>query len=370
MNLNSGERKKLEAMLDQLGKAVEDLLLTGLTTASETTRQTLNVAFQEASRLKLLRLGSTLRVANEELGRFTRNDADFLRGRFSFFLNRAWMLGKGLLRALQSGDDAGFDQLNWTPTQVPIKKLEVVTLGVAKKVAANAFVAFDFRLRLVKPSGNMKEGQRLAWSCIFPLKPGVDIPPEAFLHLPHKQKITAFQFLEGNAMTVESVAVALDEFGGGRLALNEESTVQSGGPFSAWPKYMQWDAAAALKRVQAHEPGPFDLDVEMQEEAFLEEWTIDKPSDEETQSVYPITCRDVRFFAPASSSIEGKALKKHLDELLKKKKAHPPLFVLMHYEKCRLILQPLTVFAKDGPLHLMISEEKIDRKELLKALKF
>ena len=106
MNLSSADRKKLETMLDQLGKAVEDLLLTGLTTASETTRQTLQVAFQEASRLKLLRLGSTLRVANEELGRFTRNDADFSGRRFSFFLNRAWMLGKGLAHALRSAGSA------------------------------------------------------------------------------------------------------------------------------------------------------------------------------------------------------------------------------------------------------------------------
>src|SRR2546429_4414470 len=115
MNLPSAGRAKLESLLHQLGKAVEELLLTGLTTASDTTRQTLNVAFQEASRLKLLRLGSTLRVANEELGRFTRNDADFSPTRFSFFLNRAWMLAKGLARALKAGDDAGFDQLNWTP---------------------------------------------------------------------------------------------------------------------------------------------------------------------------------------------------------------------------------------------------------------
>src|ERR1043165_5351701 len=197
MNLNSADRKKLETMLDQLGRAVEDLLLTGLTTASETTRQTLNVAFQEASRLKLLRLGGTLRVANEELGRFTRNDADFSRNRFAFFLNRAWMLGKGMARALQAGDDAAFDQLNWLPTQVPVKKLDVVTLGVVKKVTTNTVVIFDFRLRLLDAVNNMQPGQRLSWSCIFPIKPGTDIPPEGYLHLPQKkQRFKAFQFLD------------------------------------------------------------------------------------------------------------------------------------------------------------------------------
>src|SRR4051794_161925 len=123
MKLNDADRKKLGSVLNQLGQAVEDLLLTGLTTASETSRQTLNIAFQEASRLKLQRLGSTLRVANEELGRFTRNDADFSRNRFSFFLNRAWMLGRGLARALATDDAAAFDQLNWTPPQTPIQTL-------------------------------------------------------------------------------------------------------------------------------------------------------------------------------------------------------------------------------------------------------
>jgi hypothetical protein len=363
MNLNNADRKKLETMLDQLGKAVEDLLLTGLTTASETTRHTLNIAFQEASRFKLLRLGSTLRVANEELGRFTRNDADFSRSRFSFFVNRAWMLGKGLGRALKAGDDAVFDQLNWTPTQTPIQQVEVVTLGVAKKVVANAFVAFDFRLR------SISDGQRLAWSCVFPIKPGVDMPAEAFLHLPQKQKFTAFQFLECKLMTLTNVVVARDEFGGGRLYLGDASTVAAGAAFDDWQKYQTWEVATALKRIEQHEPGPFDLDIEMQEEAFFDDWTIAEPTEEETQYVYPLTSRDVTFHAPAAKSIECKVLKTHLDELIQNNE-RPPLLGLLHYEKCRLILQPLTLFAKNGPRHLMISADKVDRKELLKALKF
>jgi hypothetical protein len=41
----------------------------------------------------------------------------------------------------------------------------------------------------------------------------------------------------------------------------------------------------------------------------------------------------------------------------------------MHYELCRLIFQPLTAFDPD-PVHLMISNEKIDRAALLKSLNF
>ena len=107
MNLAEADRKKLLPLLDELGVAVEDLLLSGLTTASEATRQMLHVAFQEASRLRLLRLGSTLRVANEELGRFTRNEPDFSRKRLAFFLNRTWLLSHGLARSLREKDEAG-----------------------------------------------------------------------------------------------------------------------------------------------------------------------------------------------------------------------------------------------------------------------
>ena len=69
MTLAAKDRKALLPKLDRLVGAIEDLLLSGLTTASESTRKALGVTFQEASRMRLLRLGGTLRVANEELGR-------------------------------------------------------------------------------------------------------------------------------------------------------------------------------------------------------------------------------------------------------------------------------------------------------------
>jgi hypothetical protein len=370
MNLAQADRQKLLPLLDQLARAVEDLLLTGLTTASEATRQTLHVAFQEASRMRLLRLGGTLRVANEELGRFTRNETQFSAKRLLFFLNRAWLLSKGLARALREHDEAEFDRLLWTPANEPVERLEVVTLGVSKKVATGAFNAFEFRLRTVADAGSIPAGRRLMWSVIFPVKPGMDLPPEAFLLLPQKQKFSPNVFLEGRVLVIEKAAVALDEFGGGRISLGDQSTVTPGDKFTDWERYQTWDPGAALRRIQGHQTGPFDLEVEMQEEVVLDGWEMGEPAGRpDGQTVYPVEWQRIHLDALVGAGIEGQALKKSLDGL-RKKKGKPPLFGLMHYERCRLVLQPLAVFTDTGPEQLGLSAEKVDRAALLKALKW
>jgi hypothetical protein len=369
MKLAANERTKLAGLLDELRHATEEIVLTGLTTASQATRRTLAVTFQEASRLRLLRLGSTLRVANEEIGRFTRNEPEFSRKRLCFFLNRAWLLSRGLARALANGDEQEFDRLLWTPASTPIDRLEVVTLGVGKKIAAGAFVAFDFRLRTIQAADKVPGGCRLVWSCVFPIKPGADIPAEGFLHLPQKQKFTANVFLENKIITLEKVAVALDEHGGGRISLGDQSTVTSGEPFTDWQRFQTWDRAAALKRVGNHKPSPFDLEVEMQEEVVLADWHMDTPAERDGQRIYPTVSGANALDAVVSPGVEGQALGKALDELGQQNE-RPPLFGLLHYEKCRLILQPLAVFDKEGMKQLTINDEKIDRKTLLQALKF
>jgi hypothetical protein len=370
MKLSQADRKKLLPLLEELSVAVEELLLTGLTTASEATRRALGVSFQEASRLGLLRLSTTLRVANEELGRFTRNEAEFSRKRLTFFLNRAWLLGRGLARALREDDESEFDRLVWVPASSPVERLDLVTLGVAKRVATGASCGFEFRLRLVNPAGNLPAGQRLTWSCVFPLKPGTDVPPEGFLHMPQKQKFTAAQFLESKTITIGSAAVALDGHGGGRISLGEQSTVTIGEPFEDWARFQVWEPSAAVQRVRGHEPGPLDLEVETQEEVVLDEWQMGEPAERDGQAVFPIAHRNTPFEAVAPAGVEGQALRKALEGLRKKKKGRPPLFALMHYEMCRLVLQPLAIFSNKGPEQLMLSGEKIDRAALLKTIKF
>ncbi len=371
MKFSAAEQRRLEKLLDDLAKAVEELLLSGLTTASDATRQTLNVAFQEASRMRLLRLSSTLRVANEELGRFTRNDENFSSSRLSFFLNRSWLLSHGLARALKQKDQSTFGELLWTPPNTPVKQLEVVTLGVSKRITSS-FCAFEFRLRTTKKAEKLPAGQRLMWSCVFPVKPGVQVPAEGYLHLPQRQKFTAALFLEPKPIVIKKVNVALDRYGGGRVMLTEDSTVTQGKKFDAWQSFHAWDAEAALQKLRDHQPGPLDLDNELHEEVVWKDWQLDEPVDgsKEGQVVYPLAADGLSCDAVVSAALEGKALRKNLDELRKKKRHRLPLFGLLHYEPCRLVFKPLSALAEKGPEHLMISEETVDRAALLKTLQF
>jgi len=51
-------------------------------------------------------------------------------------------------------------------------------------------------------------------------------------------------------------------------------------------------------------------------------------------------------------------------------KQRPPLYALMHYEMCRLVLEPLGIIEASGPRHLTLSDDKVDRKALLQAIQF
>lgn len=373
MKISQVDRQKLLPLLDQLSKAIEDLLLTGLTTASEATRQTLNVSFQESSRLGLLRLGGTLRVACEELSRYTRNQAEFSRKRFSFFLNRAWLLSRGLAIALRDNDEEAFERLSWTPASTPLAKLNVVTLGVHKKVVPNAFCAFEFRLRTVgSNSAGIPEGERLIWSSMHPIKAGADVPAEAYLHLPQKKKneFTAFHFLEGKIVTIENAVVSYEKSGVGRISFNDQSTVTRGDKYSDWQNHLKWSREDAFTRMGQHQPGPLDLDIELQEEIYIDEWEMGDPdSHNDSQMVFPIITGNMKLNAVVSRGGDGNDLQERL-EALRKEKNRSPLFGLLHYERCALTFQPLSTFGEEGPDHLMLSKKKIDRAALLKTLTF
>src|SRR5262249_18377762 len=250
------------------------------------------------------------------------------------------------------------------------RRVDVGALGGENRGGPRVLVVFVLGPGRGPATAPLPAGQRMSWSCVFPLKPDQDIPAEAFLHLLHKQKFTASQFLEGKTMVLTNVTVALDEAGGSRLSLGEQSTVQRGADVSDYPRHPSWDGARALERIEKHEPTPFDLEVEMQEEIVLRHWSIGAPEarEAEKQVWYPFTESGVPLTAVVSAQEDGKSHRKFLDEMSKKKPV--ALFGLLHYEKCRLVFQPLTLFGPKGPAHLMLSPDKVDRATLLKALTF
>jgi hypothetical protein len=356
------ERASLITLLADLQRAVEDLLLTGLAAASDGTRETLSTSFQAASRMKLLRLGFTLRVATEEIGRFARNDPSFSRRRYGFFLSRAWMLSRGLRQALEKDDAEHWTRLVGHSESTDLEASDVVSLGVGKRVVPGAFVAFDFRLR------RLDDGRPLAWSSIFPLKPGVDVPPEAFLHLPQPQGFKAAAFLPGRVARVSGARVSEE----GRLALTKEAKVEEAkDPFEDWDRVLTWDPRRALERVRAHRPGPFDLEVELQEEIVLRDFRAGAPEEipRERHLRYPIETKSgLELHVVAGSGPEEKRLRETVGKWKRWQKG--PLFGVVHYEMCRFVLQPLTLFQEKEPESVHVEAGSYDAAGLVKALNF
>jgi hypothetical protein len=365
------ERKKLLTVLEQLSSAVEEQLLAGMTTATDATRQILSVALQEAARCRLLRLGSTLRSLGEELTRYSSQDTLFSRRRLMFFLNRAWLLSHGLAHALRQDDAAEYDRLNWSPTAQPLADVTAVCVGIVKRVSPGAFVAFDFRLRALSAAAPVSEGQRLTWSVVFPLKPGMEIVPEAFLHLPHKGKFAPFLLTERRSIRFERTELVVDEAGTGRLTVTDQTVVTTGEVFDDWERFLTWNPDASLERIRRHKSGPLDLDTELQEEVVLRDYEFGEQhdGDQPGQVIQPLIAGALQYSTLLGSGSEDKTLRQNLEDLKKLKRDRPPLYGMLHYEKCRLVLQPLAIF-KPGPDYLTITKENLKKSSLLKGMSF
>lgn len=364
------ENKPHLALLDELSQAVEELLLAGMTAASKSTVERLDVSFKEASRMKLLRLGSTLRIANEEIVRFTSGSPQFSARRLSFFLGRAWLLASAMRKAIHAGDQPALDRLQFTPPAVPVEKLRVVVLGVGKRVVPGAFASFDFRLRAVAAADPVADHEPLIWSCVFPLRKNLDLPSEAFLHLPQKQGFKPSILLERKVVQIIKCAVSPQPGSATRLVLGEASKLVADNEFTDWASHFRWDLPQAASRVQAHRPTPMELDVELQEEVFLSGW---QPGPlRQTDSGYdilPIDAGHLPLEIRLDAGPSGVPLRGVMTEMAKRKR-RPPLFGVVHYEACRLVLQPLAALGKDGIEYLTVSPDKISQAELVKAMKF
>lgn len=368
--MQDAEKKQLGSLLDELSKAVEELLLAGLTAASKSTVERIDVSFKEASRMKLLRLGSTLRIANEEIVRFTTGSTQFSTRRLAFFLGRAWLLASAMRRALDANDQESLDRLLVTPPAAPVEKLNVVTVGVSKRVVPGAFASFDFRLRVIGAAGQIADKQPLIWSCVFPLRKDLDLPTEAFLHLPQKQKFKPSILLEKNVVEISKCAVSTQPGGVMRLVLGEVSTVTGGEAFEDWASLFDWDMSQAFERLNQHAPTPMDLEIELQEEVFIADWVAgDQKETDQGYDVLPVESGFLPFDVRLDRGPSGVPVSGVMTKLAAKKR-RPPIFGVVHYESCRLVLQPLSALVKNKVEYLTISADKISQAELVKAMKF
>jgi hypothetical protein len=271
------------------------------------------------------------------------------------------------LHALETNNEKEYDRLTITPATQPVASIDLVCLGAVKKVTS-AVVQFQFRFRALGAAGAVKSGDAVSWSFIQPVK-NKEIAPETYLHLSQKQKFTPFCFLEKKVQTIQNTVVSLDEAGNWRMTLTDQTTVTVGGVFTDWQRFLNWTPIGALERLKKQSPGPLDLETELQEEIVLRDYEVggSEEGDEPGQTAYPVTSGHRTFHAIVGPPIEGKTLKKHLEDLRKLKKNRPPLFGLLHYERCRLVLQPLASFTT-SPEYLTFSQEKVDKAALLREL--
>jgi hypothetical protein len=366
-------REALLPVLDDLASAVEDVVSSGLTSASKATIQRLDVSFREASRLRLGRLAASLRYVNEEIGRHLKHSDDFSAWRLSLFLNRSWVLARGLAHAVRTSDDAAFRRLTWSPAPEPLDPVDVVCLGVRKRATAISG-SFDFHLREMDPA----EGQAprsFVWSLLFS-REAASIPPETQLHtqpknVPPTAKFEPAIFTEPKVVRFEGWTVIADGRGGGRLWPAAKATVTQGRPVKDWGPIVDagWDRAAAAARARAHEASPLDLPVELQEEVVLDDWSLGEPVDRGRPGVvaFPVQAGDLQLDAVASTRDDGAALRTALGKL-RKGKTRPPLFGVVHYDLCRMVLEPLSILTPKGPEHLTLAKELGDKRAMVKDL--
>src|SRR5205085_8383266 len=98
------------------------------TTASAATKQKLDASFKEASRLKLLRLATSLRYVGDELARFLAESEQFSARRLAFFLNRTWLISRGLLDAIAKDDRQALARLMLSSAPQPVKALTLAVV--------------------------------------------------------------------------------------------------------------------------------------------------------------------------------------------------------------------------------------------------
>ncbi len=384
--LPSAEGKRLLPVLEDLARAVEDLVATGLVTASKATKEKLEASFKEASRLKLGRLAASLRYVMEELGRYLDGAPTFSAKRLALFLGRSWMLGRGLALAISEKNEAAQARLLWSFPAVAVDSVVFVALGVRKRLPqGTGIVAFDFHLRVVDyialPGGiTLARGAPLVWSHIVPRK-DASIPAEALLHLEIKPAGGGIgwkpvSLTDPKVFAVDVASVVVDGRGGGRLLMGPQTRVRAlertvaPADLAGLAGFVPADIA---DRAAAWQTSPLDLEVEHAEEVLVQAVVGKvKKGEEGAPDVVVVSAAAVggatfAFDVKLPRTEEWTALATALRALAKTKKT-APIFGVLHFDRCQLCFAPLSVVDDSGVRHLMISTDKVDLKTLTRSL--
>lgn len=311
---------------------IEELVLNGLSGASQATLERLEQAFQETARAGHLRLGLCLRAAGEEMAAFLKAEDEFSARRLYASLVRAWWLARRPVPAAAAPQLYG--------------QLEVVAVGVSPRLVSGGLVAFDWRLR------RLDDGRALLWSCLVPHRWPGDVPLEVMLAVPQKQGFAPASLLERRRLHFQNCTVAA-----GRLSLGPDSKLRLGEPFQAWSELIGWDKAGWRSQLQAYRPGPSDSELELQAEICLTRYQLHEDR---------VEADGVSFSLVIPRGPSGQRLRSLYPHL----QACDPLLGLIHFHRGRLHLQPISQWTERGPRFLTVDESQVDRKLALKAFSF
>jgi hypothetical protein len=376
--LPQAEIDKLLPVLQALGKALEDLVQAGLVTASSATKEKIELCFKEASRLKLGRVAASLRYANEEIQRYLDGAPTFSAKRLALFLNRSWILARGLDRALREKNDVALARLLLTAVPRVVDSVTVVCVGVRKRVPQGVAVcAFDFHCRVVA-GGGVDVGAPLIWSHIVARK-DPNIQPEALLHLELKpQGLKPVELMTRHAFTFTSCALTDDGRGGVRLAFSPDTRVQKGPPTTG-RAVGRTDRRTLARRYQAHTPSPLDLEVELADEVCVALKRVAAPAARADKADVDVATAviafgdaagagvDVEVDIPVARTEEAKELRTALRQWVERP-PQAPVFGVLHVDHCRWVFVPLSIVDDDGPKPVMVSTAEVDLKALMKSL--
>lgn len=359
--------KKVLLLLRKLKQSISEIYTSGLTTASSSSSNLLSLCFQEASKNGLLRLGSAIKIAGDELNRYITGDDDFSHNRLNFFLTRAWLLAGGLENAINTKNQDQWNTLMMTPKIKKLQHCTVITMGVIKRIVRDSIAAFEFRFKIIDSSDRSLPGLFALWSCVFPLKT-LEFVPEAFLHLPRKQKFRPIDFLNKKTIEFKNCGVSIDNYDRVRINLGEKSEVAYGSLYKNWPGYFQCDYSKLYNNISSYEINPLELEMEFQHEVVFDTWKYNGEVNENNDPHHEISFNDKAFYFHESKGFDGDS---RLDIMKKNSNnCNSALFSILYFDKMKCMIFPLTILKDDNPEYISIAHHTIDKKEIVRLINF